>query len=70
MQRERQLNAQLRETLDEERGMQHDTSQREKAAITDLQAMLDLERSKMLDLQTSLEREKYKVSCPCQNDIL
>ncbi len=55
------MNAQLRETLDEERGCQHDSSQREKAAITDLQAMLDLERSKMMDIQTSLEKERYKV---------
>lgn len=61
LQRERQLNSQLRDTLDEERGSLHETSFREKAAITDLQAMLDLERSKLLDLQTNLEREKTKV---------
>ena len=61
LQRERQLNAQLREVLDEERSSLHDTSSREKAAITDLQAMLDLERSKLLELHTTVEKEKNKV---------
>ena len=55
LQRERQLNAQLRESLDEERGSKDDMSVRERAAIADLQAMLDLERSKLLDLQVSRE---------------
>ncbi len=37
LQRERQLNAQLRETLDEERNSQSEFSAREKAAIADMQ---------------------------------
>ena len=51
----------MRETLDEERSSLHETSSREKAAITDLQAMLDLERSKLLELHSTVEREKNKV---------
>ena len=57
LQRERQLSAQLHDTLDEERRSQHEASAREKAAIKDLQAMLDLERNKLLDLQVGASQE-------------
>ena len=62
LQRERQLCAQLRDSLEEERGSVHDTSLREKMTIGDLQSMLDLERSKILEMQTALERERHKVA--------
>ena len=55
------LVSELRNSLASERGSQQDLSQRERVAVDNLQAALDLERSKMLDMQAALRKERIKV---------
>ena len=58
--RERHLVAQLRDTLTHERGSGHEAEVRSGANLADLRATVDLERSRILELQTALERERLK----------
>ena len=65
LQQEQEITSKLRDTIQDERHSQQDTVHREQVAIADLQAMVDLERSKMMDMQRALEREKVRGVTVC-----
>ena len=52
---------QLQDSLDEERSSQREVTQREGAAIADLQAHLELERGRVAELQSAMENERIKI---------
>ena len=59
--------SQLRDQLAEERGSQRDLSRQETAALSDMQVQLDLERGRMLDMSTALQKERSKVQVGMMN---
>jgi hypothetical protein len=62
LQRERNLRAELRESLELERNNSLSKSQQTQSTINDLQSRLDFEKSKYLDIASALEREQKKVT--------
>lgn len=61
LENERHLSSELRQTLDQEHENQHTLVLRFQNTIADLQANLDVERSKVLELASRIERDR------CQN---